>query len=331
MLRRELLRSATTEGSGGPAPSPGPDAAPPAAPVSEPNTQELIADDIRSILNFDPFEEKPSATPQAPAQVDPPPSAQAAPPVSSTAPVPPGGPAPAAPTPPVTAPQPGPPSDLAAAAAELAAAAQDLRQVRAPQQQQPQTDDYAPQWIPPGSRDAQPLDYGQLVARFDPNLIDAMRSENPVEARQAIGHVLGSLAHVIHRNAVSHVVTQLRNEFGQVLPNFFDHQWEVRRGQEMVERDFYGKYPQLGSPAIRKIVQAEAMQMAGQWGGQGWNDGFRDALAQRVYQVLGAVMPAAQVAPTPAPSVPPAGMMSGTGSRPALPPAPSAQPWDDLF
>lgn len=319
LFLRTVVLSGAIEGSGG---SP--------APSSAPVDSGAIGDDIRSILNFDPFAPDEGSPPaqgaSGPAQVDPPAGGPPAP--ASVDPAP--QPQVEAPPPPAAPTQPDANLALAHSAAELAAAAQSLRQVQAPQSTAPQEDPWAPRAILPGQDNPSNIDYGQIMARLPAELLNGIRSENPAEFQQSLTSLMGVVAHVVHRNAAQHAIAQVRAEFSQILPRFFEDQWEVREGQRMVMQDFYGKFPHLGrSPQLKQIVMREAQQMVGQYGN--WNEQFRDALGARVYALLGMPIPGAAPPPNPAPPSP-APQMSGTGSRPMTAPAPQAkQPWDDLF
>lgn len=319
-MRIKFFRSATVEGSGGSTPPA--EAAPPPAP----NSQELIAQDIRSIMDFDPFgPEEQDGQPPSPATTEATPPAPAG--EQNVVGTPPTGAPAAAPTAPPPPPPPTPDQALREAAAALAQSAQQIPQVireaQAPQAPTaPKSDEYAPR-----TEQGQNIDYGMVMQQIPDQLIQGIASENPVERKQAVGQLLGVAMHIAHRQAVAHAVNQLRDEFSRVMPVFVQEQIQSFQTQQEVFNDFYGAFPHLSNPAIRPIVQREAKNLAAQLGVRGWSEDFRQRLGEHVTTMLRQF--AAPVTPPPPTQAP---VMSGPSARPAMPPAaPQAQPWDDLF
>lgn len=329
--------SGTVEGSGG-----APASAPAPAPTdgdgqgggySLPNdggSSQAIADDIRAIMNYDPFESAaqdtlPSAGAGEAAQQG------STGPGQQVAGTPPTG-APAA-APAVQAPPSGPSADqaLREAAAALAHSAQQIPQViqQATAPPQPQQDEWAPRDVR-----GQLIDYGVVMSQIPDQVIAGLASENPLERKQALSQTLGIAMHIAHRQTAAHVIQQLRHEFSQVMPTFVREEIQSFRTQQEVYKDFYDAFPALSHPAIRPIVQREAASLAQQLGVRGWTEDFRNKLGEHVTNVLrqfaapAAVMPTQQT-PTVMQSAP---VMSGTSVRPLVPTAgPNQQPWDDLF
>lgn len=298
-MKVRFFRSASVEGSGGPAPS---------SPAEGGGGMDHISTDIQSVFEYDPFE--PPATP-AP---EPAPAAAASPEP------PPAEPTPV--TPSVATPAPEPLAEAAAALRDAAQALpQAVREATAPARPAaPEADPWTPMV------DGQALDYRQVFQQIPDSMLAGIRSENPVEQKAAIGSLLAVSATLAHRLAFKQATETVRNELAQALPTYVQSTLRSHREQEQVFQDFYSKYPQLSHPSIRPVVLTAAKELAAQTGVRGWTPQFRDQLGEHVLNMLrGVASPAAP------PAAAPASQMSGASVRPASRPTTQSDEFSELL
>lgn len=261
-----------------PAAPAGDPAPPPPAGDPSPSADSGVPADLKDILSWDPFAQPP-AEPTAP---------PAAPPKAEGSDPPPAEPAPT--PPPVADP----------VVAELQAIRQSLAQ-SAP------ADPPAPKETPP-----EPPPFADV--RVPPELVAALRSDDPNEAAVAVNLLVQGAATMAYRK-FQEDFTKFQNEG---LPSFIASTRQVEEQARTIKTDFYGKYPELDKPELYPLVQTVAAEMIKAQGQnfKGWDEAFRDAVGTRVVTLLAGVVKApAPPAPAPAPFTPPSG-----GPRPAAAP-----------
>lgn len=298
-----------------PAPTPSPVSAPaPASSQTQARAAEMgIPADVAAVFGFDAFKKDepdlgpapesspaaPGASPATPVEPGATPSVPGAP--AADLGLPPG----AAPT---SAPIPGQPSvpELQAQIAQLQGAIHGLMAG----QRQPAVGPNGQQVDPNAPPDVELPAYNFAVPD---QLISGLRSENPVEHKQAIAALIQGTATNVHRQ----VVLSMRKEFAAVMPQIITSMLQQHEQSREIFSDFYGKYPALNRPEIRQLVRNVGEQVWREFGMPAYSPQLRDAIAVRAQAILGGAMPApamgqpTAVAPAVAPTMVP------TGSRPA--------------
>lgn len=122
-----------------------------------------------------------------------------------------------------------------------------------------------------------------------PQLTAALRSEDPQQFEAGVGALINGVANHVW-NSVMEVV---RNDIMPSIPRVIDAQMQTLQRQQTVATDFYGKYPQLSSDALRPLVQQVGAQIATEFAQAGrdlnWGEQIRDAIAERVFQAIPAL------------------------------------------
>lgn len=282
--------------SGAPAPSNTPAAAPspagasPApgggqgAPPAARSEEELV----NQIFGYDPFKSEPAPaapTPPAPAAAQAPPTPE---------------------VPPVQGAQP-PAQNGHIPLADLQASIERLASTVAQGQQPTQ----------PAVDPIEQVDIPSYALPIPDQLITHLQSQNPAEFRQGVqALVQGTLQH-----AHKAIVVAMRREIGRFLPEAIGMQVRQHTEQQRVFNDFYGKFPQLGNPALRPLVVHVGQQVASEMRAAGqnvaWNEQLRDAIGARVMQMLTGLVP--QAAAQPAAPAAPAFVPTGASPAPTPP------------
>lgn len=148
-----------------------------------------------------------------------------------------------------------------------------------------------------------------------PALTAALRSEDPQQFEAGVGALINGVANHVWNTVMDH----LQNQVIPSVPRMIDQHVNSIQRQQSVAQDFYGKYPQLGNPGLRPMVQTIGAQIAEEFARAGhsleWGDQIRDAIAERIFQMIPALRQAQQVAQQPAPS-PQRRFSTGNGTRP---------------
>lgn len=172
----------------------------------------------------------------------------------------------------------------------------------------------------PAQRPAAEPPPNPYLVRFNPQVISALRSENPAEFEQGMQAVLAEFGMMVHQN----VMREMHGVMNRVVPaTISSHQQKSD-----IAQDFYAKYPRFNNPMVRQYVGKAAMDLARQQGtGFQWTPQFRDAVAKEVVKRIQADMPPTR---RPQPQQPPAplapagargGVASGRGTDPNSPEA----------
>lgn len=235
-------------------------------------SKELSFSDVERMLSYNPFPETaPESQPVA--QPEQKPEAQPQPP----------------PAPQQTTAQPGSPatpSEAEQLRQQLAERDAIIRRfAQQPAQPQPQT---------PATKQPDPWAVPDYRYEIPPQLVAAIRSEDPMEAQAAVGALTAGLAKNIHQTAIA----QIQRNFQEILPRIVEGLVERRVQQWNITNDFYGTYPELNRPELRALVVSVGQQVAREINAQSWGPRLRDAVAQRVKSMLGQP---AQPAPQPPP------------------------------
>lgn len=203
--------------------------------------------------------------------------------------------------------QPPPPNDeVAQLRRHIANLESRLSQNLAPQQPQ------MPQQAPQGQqgRSAQPArDEGpseqELLARYNfqlpPQLMEAIRSDEPGVANQAMTQLVAGIGASVHRNVEQRAQELIQRALTQYVPHLINQTVGQRETARSVNEDFYGKYKDLNHPELRGVVVSTAAQVARELGINSWNAQLRDETAKRVYALLNREMPGTTPAPNPNP------------------------------
>lgn len=268
-----------------------------------------VTDDVQNAMNFDPF------TPAGDEVEVPSPEGQQAPgegtqaqPPSQTPAVPPGG------TPAPAGTQPAPISpEIQAILDQNRALVEQVSQLTAGQKPGGQ-----PQEQPPQDVFAQMPEY--IYELPDPLMV-SLNSEDPVERKRAMTHLIRGVAQGIHKTVLG-VVAQRLTQLETAIPSNIQQRMAHAETARTVHTDFYGKFPQLNNPVLLPVVKQIAEAHMKETGQTHWSPELRDAIGQKVLQVLAGVVPAAAPA-APKPAAAPA--MFG-GNAPQGRPAPKTGP-----
>lgn len=286
----------TTNNSGGSAPAP---AAAPAAP-----SQQSIAD----LMAFDPFQSSPDgritpATPSAPSAEKSgdgsggAPAAPKADPVGTQ--VTPSTPQPGAPA----APMPGPATPPQPDVSKLQGQVEQMRQMLT------ESLTRVPQAPATPAAPEKPHFQFQL-----PDVVaNAIRSEDPAEARAGMNVLVNGLANAIRQDYTKMVQEQVFPAVMQIV----GQQIALYQEQQKVQADFYGTYKEFDHPQLKPVVAQVAMTVAQEQGATSWTPELSKAIAERLHLMFPGVK-APQTPPPPAPPSPPQQpFIGGVGARPA--------------
>jgi hypothetical protein len=186
-------------------------------------------------------------------------------------------------------------------------------------------DEYAPQ-----DDAGNPLDYRQI--NIPDAVLNAMNSENPLERKAAVTHLISSSMATAHRMAVSQATRMMNATVARVLPSYVAERIAQHERQREVFTDFYNTYPDLSAPAIRPIILEQAKTLQAHYGNPGWTPQFRDALGTHVRNMLRGFSPQSGAPASAAPAPVPSGVMTPPSARPsAVGQPPRGNAWDDLF
>lgn len=143
-------------------------------------------------------------------------------------------------------------------------------------------------------------------------VFEALGAEDPATRYQALNAVFNALANATHAAAVKDMQEYLQNEYTPRQSQAFQTSLQQREIAGTVEREFYGKFPELRHPALRQTVVAVAQDYYRETGGpRAWNMRDGEQIGNRVRQLL------QQTRPATAPSAPPP-RLTGRGSRPSI-------------
>lgn len=231
------------------------------APTTEAPAEAPSAE---SVLRFDPFAQRAEAPSEPTAPVEPPAPAPAA---DGSVAQPPAQPAPMDPV----------VQSLAQTQAQLTAVME--RQ----QRQSASAEEPAP----------------RFSAQVNPELIAAIRSEDPMEAQAAVSSLVNGVANLAYEAAVSDVQVFMQ----QHIPALVSRMLGEERIRQQVESDFYATYPTLDRPELKAVVMGVGQKVVAEFAAQGkplaWGSELRDTIAQRTMALIGAAVPVqpAPVAP----------------------------------
>lgn len=96
----------------------------------------------------------------------------------------------------------------------------------------------------------------QYSFNIPPQMLEALRSENPMDASMALQALLASLGATVHQRILQQVQQQVVPE----LQGSMQQQMQVQTQQTQAREEFYGRYPQLRPYA--NIVQIVAQQVS---------------------------------------------------------------------
>jgi len=272
------------------------------AEISQEEQDRQDENEVRRILNFDPFADAAAPAPAAQA-----PGTTPNEPATQTPATPDAGAA-ATTTPPAT-PQVSP---------EVAALQEQVRNL---QTQIKTTPAAAPTAQPQGEAP-------DPVPAYNYNIPDdvmvALDSDEPVQRKAGIAALAQGVSRTVHRQ----VLDQMQAVFQNVVPQMIEQSHTVRQTAMSVRQDFYGKFKELDNPQLYPFVQQQAILLGQELGGITWSPEFRDTLGQRVKAALqsasGTIAP--QV-PQPAPAAAPAPFLAGGNARPG---SVRGNPTDDI-
>lgn len=251
----------------------GPPAEPAPAIETAPNVDELGDGGVfgnketQAIFDFDPFAGGDETT-------EPPPAAE-----------PPKGAEPVAPAQPEPSPPPAPDPSVAALLQSQAELVEQLKKSNAPAEPAP----------------AEPADGNHFADVQVPEaLVNALRSDDPVEARTAVNLLVQGAANMAYRKAQADIQSLIT----EGLPNMMVQFTQATQVAKTVETDFYGTYPQLNKPELKPLVANIGQQIAQEEGAAfaGYTPAFRDKIATRVIQLLQGVVPQAEPQAQPKPN-----------------------------
>lgn len=184
---------------------------------------------------------------------------------------------------------------------QLAAITQAIRQAIPPQQTQQQ----------PAGEPAPHYNLG-----IPPQLLTAMRSEDPVEFGTAMHSVVNGLANKLWTDFQGAVQKELLPQIGQMVQGHL----QSLQQQAQVANEFYGTHTALSAPVFRPLVQQAGLAVAQYRAARGlplnWSPELANEIAEVVYSQIPQLRPAAQPQGT-QPKTNSRPFTTGQGARPA--------------
>lgn len=149
--------------------------------------------------------------------------------------------------------------------------------------------------------------------KINDKLMEALYAEAPETRAIALSQLLQANNQTVHRMVMKQAQEYVQNTLQSVIPQIVESAAggvHLQAEQRQVAQDFFGKYPELGNPALKPVVLNIAQEMINAKDFKGWTPEFRDTLATRVKntlsQVTGAAIPQAGASGQPASAQAPA-------------------------
>lgn len=142
------------------------------------------------------------------------------------------------------------------------------------------------------------------VSQRAPQIVTGLASEDLAERGAALDALVNGVANMIWA-AVEESQTSKLTELRNSVPGIVMEQYTARQSADAIERQFYGKYPELNNPILKPAVIEAAKAVVGDWKATGkaipaaWTEEYGDAIAAKMV-ALGFGRPGAP-APAPAP------------------------------
>ena len=107
-------------------------------------------------------------------------------------------------------------------------------------------------------------------------LMEAIRGEDPLRAKQAMSALATGLAQSVHQTVRAEYEAKLAQ-----VPQTVQSQMDTRSQQQQIYDDFYTTYPELNQPQFKAMIPVIANQAAQELGVSGWTTQLRDEIARR--------------------------------------------------
>lgn len=279
-------------------------------------------DEIKSALEFDPFEPPASQGDGEPKPTEPAPSAPEAP-----------------------APQPGTPPGAAPPSGGSPTSEEDLRRLIADQRalidrlQQAPPAQPAPAAQPEGEAAPQPV----YTVDLPRELFQALGSEDENIRYKAMDTLVKGVMNTLAFDTQRYVQAQIAKAVGDLTAGLPERVQQISTGEQM-RRDFFQAFPALANPVLGQIVQgrlaawaqAEAQRNGGRFT---WTEDFRNRAGQALHAELGIPLagggqPSTPPAPQPPPATAPAPRkpsFSSGGTSGGSPNGPDSNPFADIL
>lgn len=133
-------------------------------------------------------------------------------------------------------------------------------------------------------------------------IMAAMASEDPVQRKEGVKHLLGGIGRTIHRNIMREIATAQAQ-----IPQMVTGMIKEQAYRQRIHDDFYGEYKDLNAPHLIPVVTATFGDLLQQGKVQkdSWSQKTRDIVAREVYKRLGRPFPTKGQPPVQKPQVPP--------------------------
>ena len=175
------------------------------------------------------------------------------------------------------------------------------------------------QAIPPAQTQQQPA--GEPAPHYNlgipPQLLTAMRSEDPVEFGTAMHSVVNGLANKLWTDFQGAVQRELLPQIGQMVQGHL----QSLQQQAQVANEFYGKHTALAAPVFRPLVQQAGLAVAQYRAAKGlplaWGPELADEIAEYVYAQIPQLRQQQQPPAQTQPKTNSRPFTTGQGARPA--------------